>query len=452
MYLIISIFVLIISAYLFNKYGASLKLTEFNFSTYIFFYELIGESFIASLLVVYNIDNHYIISRVGNNARVLGWAAVQWSMIGIGIGLLVGRFVTREKDSNQRFRSYTQARIVTFSYDYEFCIRITLIALSGLSILATLYYSVKIGGISLFRVLRNPALMFSTLRSDITRNFGGSEYIKNIFSIELSPVLAYIWFAYKKRKKTFFNQCWTAVMMFNAIIALTNSLAKAPVFWFLLRYLFLYVLVNSRIRRKYIYMAGIGVLGLMAAVYIFLLNVSLESLFRINSGIMGRVLLSQAAGTYCSFEYFPAVQEHLGFSSFPTWLSTLFGLNHSERSARICMEIFNPKGVAAGIAGVMNSLFIAEAWANWGIIGVMLSPLVVGIFIHTLFFSLIKLPKHPIMVGFITYFCTMLPITGGINDFIYPISVIIMITILYLIFYMAQFIKTAVKVDGAICT
>lgn len=445
MYLIISIFVLIISAYLFNKYGASLKLTEFNFSTYIFFYELIGESFIASLLVVYNIDNHYIISRVGDEARLLGWAAVQWSMVGIGVGLSIGRFVTHEKKSNQAFRSYTQASMVTFSYNYEFCIRLTLIALSSLSILATLYYSIKIGGISLFRVLRNPALMFSTLRSDITRNFGGIEYVKNIFSINLSPALAYIWCAYKKRKDTFFNRCWTVIMMFNAIIALTNGLSKAPVFWFLLRYLFLYVLINSMIKRKYIYMAGIAVLLLMSTVYIFLLNVPLKSLFRVNSGIMGRVLLSQAAGTYCSFEYFPAVQEHLGFSSFPEWLSTLFGLKHSERSARICMEIFNPKGVAAGIAGVMNSLFIGEAWANWGIIGVVLSPLIVGIFIHILFFSLIKLPKHPIMVGFITYFCTMLPITGGINDFLYPILVIIMIIILYLLFYIAQSIRYSVR-------
>ena len=446
MYLVISILVLIVSAYLFNKYGASLKLSELNFSTYVFFYELVGESFIASLLVVYNIDNHYIIStRVGHDARIFGWGAVQWSMIGIGIGLLLGRFVTHEKKSNQKFRSYTQALMITFSGNYEFCIRVALIALSCLSILATLYYSVQIGGISLFRVLKNPALMFSSLRGDITRNFAGIEYIKNVFSITLSPILSYIWSAYKTRRSTFSNRCWATVMLFNAIIALTNNLAKSPVFYFLIRYLVLYVLINSSIKRKYIYMAGILVIGGMVAVYLFLLDIPFESLFRINSGIMGRILLSQSAGTYCSFEWFPAAHEHLGFTSFPEWLSVLFGLEHSERSARICMEIFNPKGIAEGTAGVMNSLFIAEAWANWGAIGVMVSPLIVGIFMHVLFFSLIKLPKHPVMIGFITYFSTALPITGGINDFIYPMSTVIIIIMLYLLFYMADFIKTAIR-------
>ncbi len=445
MYLCISILVLIISAYLFNKYGASLRLTEFNFCTYIFYYEIIAESFIASLLVVYKLDNHYMISRVSDSSRIFGWAAVQWTMIGMGLGLIVGRYFTHETNSNKTFRIYTQKPIFEFEYKYETCIRIILIALSIISLLATMYYCATIGGITLFRLIHDPSLMFSTLRSDINRNYGGIEYIKNVFSISLSPILAYIWYAMKKRNNTFYNRVWAFVMMCNAIIALTNNLAKAPVAWFLLKYLFLYVLINSKIKRKYLYLAGASVLGLLVAVYVFLLKVPFETLFHFNSGIMGRILLSQSAGTYFSFEYFPSVHEHLGFSSFPTWLTSLFGLEHSERSARICMEIFNPRGVEAGVAGVINSLFIAESWANWGFIGVLIAPIIAGFFIHVLFFSLIKLPKHPIVIGFITYFCTMVPITGGINDFIYPISFIIMITILYLCFYMSNLIIRAVK-------
>ncbi len=443
MYLFISIVCLIFGAYLFNKYGASLRLSEFNFCTYIFFYEFVAQSFIASLLVIYKLDNHYIISRVGDEARFWGWISVQWAIVGTGIGLFLGRFITREKKSALRFRLYTKLPIATFSDNYEYCIRVTLIGLSILSLLATVYYSLLIGGISLFKVLRNPALMTSTLRIDASRNFGGNEYIKNMFSINLSPILAYIWYAYKKRHNTFSNTCWFLIMTCNAVIALTNNLAKSPVFWFFLRYLFLYVLVNSVIKRKYLYLAGGVTLCLMIAVYVFLLKLPIETIFRINSGIMGRIFLSQSAGTYCSFEYFPSIHNYLGFSSFSSWFTTLFGIEHSERSARICMEIFNPKGVADGVAGVMNSLFIAEAWANWGLIGVLIAPLIVGIFIHVLFFSLIKLPKHPIVIGFVTYFCTAIPITGGINDFVYPVSIVLMIVILYLLFYFAQFFRRA---------
>jgi hypothetical protein len=167
-------------------------------------------------------------------------------------------------------------------------------------------------------------------------------------------------------------------------------------------------------------------------------------LFTYNSGITGRVLLSQTAGIYLAYKVFPNVYDFIGIRSLSRWISLLFGLNHSERSARMLMEYFNPKGVANGAAGVLNSLFIQEAWADFGMIGIILSPLVVGIIIGCIFQYFLKKPKTPLYVGTLTYLSLRMPMNGG-NEFIYPLFFLFILAIIFCIRYGTKFLAVSVK-------
>ena len=55
----------------------------------------------------------------------------------------------------------------------------------------------------------------------------------------------------------------------------------------------------------------------------------------------------------------------------------IFGMEQ-QRSARVIMEYLNPEGVVSETTGVMNSLYMAEAYANFGNLGLLLSPIIVG--------------------------------------------------------------------------
>ena len=91
--------------------------------------------------------------------------------------------------------------------------------------------------------------------------------------------------------------------------------------------------------------------------------------FSYNSGITGRILISQVSSLYQHFEIFPSDHPFIGFSS----LSKVLPLSHfSDRSGRIVLETTTPG--FADLGGVYNTLFIGEAYANFGWWGVFNTP------------------------------------------------------------------------------
>jgi hypothetical protein len=111
------------------------------------------------------------------------------------------------------------------------------------------------------------------------------------------------------------------------------------------------------------------------------------------------------------------------------------------------MEYVNPNGIAANTAGVVNSLFVAEAWANFGIFGVIFSPLIVGLYIGLIFQFFLKLSKNSVHIGVLCYLSINLPgmITGGFNEFIYPIPIFIILFIVASIKYGTRLLAISAK-------
>jgi hypothetical protein len=128
-----------------------------------------------------------------------------------------------------------------------------------------------------------------------------------------------------------------------------------------------------------------------------------------------------SSGLALTFDVFPEIHPFLKGASFPDWFVGLFGME-SVRSARILMQEVNPTGVRNGTAGVINSLFVAEAYANFGLAGLILAPIYVGIFIYFIHRSLNFGSRTPEQIAFLTYFIFSLPILGGIVGFIWNVN------------------------------
>ena len=99
------------------------------------------------------------------------------------------------------------------------------------------------------------------------------------------------------------------------------------------------------------------------------------------------------------------------------------------------MEIYNPRGVAAGEAGVMNAMFIGEAYANWGWLGVVIAPFVVAIPLAFAFALLLRQPKTPLsIVLYLALFAAATnSLQGGFVDYIYNINFVIFIILAVII-------------------
>ncbi len=428
MYLIISILCLLVSFLLFRKVAGNLSFSQPNMISWIFYFQLVLQSFIASVLVIYDLDNHYVINSINSqNVLIAGWASVQYTMVMMPIGMMIMMFFFGKKHNKILFQTYCKQEI-SFSLGNDKLLKEFFYFLSLISILAVLYTYTHLEDnpiVALFTMDKSTLARLAILNS---REFSGNQYIRNIFGILLTPILSYIAFVYYKKTKLRKDKFWFLIMLIFSVLILFYNFSKAPIIQYGLGFLFVSVLLGKVISKKQFIRYFLWVLGAVFALYMMFMvsdTVNMKNLlFTYNTGIWGRIFLSQAGGTYLSFEVFPDIIPFIGFDS----LSKLFGGN-SERAARLIMEYYDPEGVALGIAGVMNSLFIAEAWANFGIAGVLLAPIIVGMEVQFIYQKLITGKKTPLKVGLYTFFIFGIPITGGFNDFFYNPSWIMLLII-----------------------
>lgn len=148
------------------------------------------------------------------------------------------------------------------------------------------------------------------------------------------------------------------------------------------------------------------------------------------SNLKGRVLISQTYGNYASFYVFPKHIEHIGFRSVTKQIKKI-GLEPKERASRTLMKFMAPEAVKNGTAGHMVSTFFAEAWANWGLIGIILSPIFVGLSLKFLVNLLIWLPKSELSIGFLSFLTYTFGINKSFSKILFPRYLIAAFIILF---------------------
>ncbi len=435
-YLLISLFILLVSFKLFKKAAGTMQLNRLNMISWVFYFNLVMQSFFAAVLVVNKLDNHYMIDKIYyESSRFYGWLAVMYTMVAMPIGMLFANLFFKDK-MKTHLNEYAKKSIVSTISFKDSYIRLPLYIISIISIVSIFYTFYYLPEIPILKALKGnaTALELAGLRADSTRDFAGNTLVRNIFGITLTPILTFVFYCYYKKTKSKKDLVIFLIMFLFSFLILTYNLEKSRFVFFLLGFMFLKVLIDGSIRKKTLIYFGSLVMILIIIAYVKISQETdiLMMFSNYNSGILGRIFLSQAGGTYLMFDYFPRVYDFIGFNSFSNVLSDIFDLNHSERAARLVMLKANPR--FAEVQGVVNSLFIGEAWANFGIIGVMIAPIYVGAVIQTLFRILLSFKKTPIILALLAYFSYSSSITGGINDYFYNMQYLILMVILFFLY------------------
>lgn len=253
-------------------------------------------------------------------------------------------------------------------------------------------------------------------------NIFGVTYIKSIMILYAIPVLSFLAFGFfiatKKRR-------WGmlfAVLFVASIIVKTYNFAKAPIVLYLLILMIIFIVYNGGISIKIL--IACGSFGVVLLVMGYQLLGSSNGYLDIYNGILGRTFFTQF-GTLCM--HFEAFSEYFDFlhgrSLYPTMLSIL-GMDPDThiRSARVVMELYNTEDVYSGEAGVMNTVFIGEAYANWGVLGIFLGILWIGIVLTVCFVLFMKLKKNAITIAYYGIISTTISgwdLEGGFTDYLY---------------------------------
>ncbi|MEX6006675.1 hypothetical protein AB6G92_11650 [Providencia vermicola] len=440
MYIIISIFVLIISSFLFKRAAGTLSIFKPNLISYIFYYNIIIEVFLASILVILYFDNHYIINRVGADVRFNAWLSVMYMMIAFPIGMLLSKSIFLKKKSMKSFLEQYVSSPILITGSSGNALKYSIWCFTIISTLSCLYTFLQIGYYPFLKAITSSSSELASIRISVSRNFSGDVYIRNFFALIMMPILSYVWLFYYIANKKTLNLLMTLFTVFLSVSILYYNFSKSPLLWYILSFIFVYYYGLGKF--KILHLIILITIVIISIIIMYSIGgVSSNHILNYNTGPIGRVILSQAAGLYIMFDIFPNPHDFIGFSSISQFLSDLFDYEYVDRAARIAMTSFNPRGVEDGTAGVMNSIFIAEAWANFGILGVLLSPLWVGFIIQTLYIFFLKRPKNPLYLAFFVSFSFGGSITGGFNDYIYNPGLLMMIILFLLIISLAAVFK-----------
>ena len=433
MYLFISLFILVISFLLFKNVAGSMSLFKLNLISIIFYIYLVLLSFIGAVLVVYNLDNHYFVSRFADDhIRFYGWASVLYTMIALPLGIHVSRVVLKIKSPKYAFEKYMLSPTInSFSY-HDSHLKFPLYLMTFISMFAIVYIYSKLGTIPLIHILQNEdVLSFAQLRHEAQYGeFGGRlGFYMFLIASKGTPILTYIACAYWLKSKRKVDFIWLVGLLILCLASVFYGMSKSPFLKLFLGFPVLYIMMRGKLNiKKTLFVLVISVFIIMCAYTLLMgFSFSLTHFSEYNTGIAGRMIFGQIAGLFGSFYVFPDVHPFIGFNSvLPGFLNP----SPSEHSTRILMYCLNPKGVEMGIAGAMSSLFIADAWACCGLSGLIIFPFYVGFLIGSFYFLFLKyIKKTPLILGLYAYLCFHLPF-DSINTFIYDRKTLIPILML----------------------
>lgn len=432
--LIVSLIVLIISFKLFSAAAGTLSPLKLNTISYVFYVQIVAMTFVGSILVACNaVDYHYLIIHLSNKTKIYAWLGVLYSMIAMPIAMILLNHAFRIKIKS-KFQNYVSKPI---EFDYSNKLSITVLTIFTMISVAVLSYTfINSESIPILTLLRGQKELAAIQRVETRSLFGGIEYIRNLLGYLMMPIIAYYAaiFALEKRKLIYWIFFIANFLM--ASLLLSYDIQKAPLVFFFIGFLILYTLMRGGVTKKRFITYGIIALVLISGAYSVTSDKNMISqLTDFGSALWGRIFISEYAGYALSLEYFPdIITQPTWYIGLPSFVLSFFDLPNVE-SARLLMMKINPEGVASGEANLISSFYMGEAWANYGWIGFLLSPFIVGFVVQSVHLFLLRHKKEPLIMAFYSYLTVRWLLSSGFVYFLY-LKIIIYPLIFYFLFRM----------------
>lgn len=433
--LLIVLLIFSLSVFLFYKAAGTLNPGKLNIVSYTFFIFML-QSFFGTALLSLGFDGHYTFVYLLDKEKSTEMTVA----VVFGIAVLLPLFILFfEKifrtDVKSAYSSFLKRSIqVKKDRLFFFCFCIA----AAVSLLILAGFLTKIGYVPFFRLFFAPdGFDYSVERARISELYFLHPYITNIGMLMALPLLSYISFSYFISEKGRKWMIVSGVLFIAGIIVKTYKFEKSQLIFHLLIYVLIYLYYRGGIRLRYMVLLG-GALGCMIVGFYFATGFQ-GSIADIYNGPIGRVLFTEVGTLAYCFDLFPQVFSFLGGRSFTPTILNLLGMDSSLhlRSSELTMAFYGSEKVYDGTAGVMNTLFAGEAYANWGWVGIAVSVVWVALVISAAICIVLKMKKTPGTIVLAAVLSVKLGamLEGGFCDFVYNFDMIFTVICLLFIYF-----------------
>ncbi len=204
---------------------------------------------------------------------------------------------------------------------------------------------------------------------------------------------------------------------------------KAPFVWFMIGMFFSYLITVNKGKIPVVKCSFFVVICFIVLILADVLFMGSSNIASAMSSVMSRALTGGITPSYFYLEYFPLYEDFLLGRSFPNP-----GQIFSFEPYHLTVEIMNwvhPEHIGSDVIGTAPTVFWGEMYANYGGVGVVLAPLLVGSALCIFTFAFNRLRTTPITIGLYTWLILHYKdlATTGISSFLFDFKLIVLIAI-----------------------
>ena len=299
----------------------------------------------------------------------------------------------------------------------------------GVSVAVLMAYLSKLGlnNVAIFSVLGiiETDQSLGVLRSAMGNAFEGKYHWYRLFMRDFLSLASLSFFANwlicGKRISFLFFSISFIITTFSMIM----SIEKAPFMYYLISILLVYVIVNRNgtFNARLIIIVASFVFLMIGMMYVYFMN-SLNIWVGIKSGFF-RITTGQMSGLYHYLRIFPEQVDYLWGRSFPN-PRDIFPWEHYHLTVEV-NNIVNSTDKESGIVGSMPTFFWGEMYANFGYLGILMPPFLIGYVIYAINILYFRLPMTPLVLAvFIWLGLHLRTLSGtGLSNFVIDIAIFV---------------------------
>lgn len=379
MIILVTIFILIIGYKFYIAINGRVRILSVT-SLFLIFYLIFD--IIGSVLLNYVQFPAEIESGFYNNPEIVFriWLYTMFGLVGLLIGFAISHQVNSRNHSIRQISNFALETPIKYSrYDFSnsnfrFCL---FFLLTGLIVL--LLYRKQIGILPIESLANGlSAIELAVERSAATNDFSGKMYRYDIFMNTL-PMLLFIvtFFISRNTKKKKWKILFILFFLFNTFYAL-STLQKGPIIRLFLVYYIMHVLYKKNINKKLLLTIITISVPVIILMYMFFMGQSDRPIGMIMEGALHRIFIGAIAPFYWYIKYFDS-HDLLWGASFPNPGGLL-----PFTSVRLTVLMMNYGFDTGDVVGSMPTVFLGEMYANFGVIGMIISSVVVGFLLQSL--------------------------------------------------------------------
>lgn len=222
---------------------------------------------------------------------------------------------------------------------------------------------------------------------------------------------------------------WAVISFVLFVIMGTFTLKRSNMVYVVMFLLFFKMLLNQ-INLKTLFKYFVGSICLITVMYLLAKSTGFESdIFII---LFRRIVYGEIASLPNYFEIFH--DNHLSFYHvLPPYFSNIITGESLQSSAKIVMQHINPMAISRGTAGSAPTLFIGEAYAIWGYMGVIIFPVYLMMIIIVIVNIFTRMKKNFITLSIFSFTLVQIfsSIFSGVGRFVFSGTQMVLFLFLY---------------------